>query len=202
MTLIFCYAPADFLNSADAECFPRQPGGTDWLMKESFAEAQHRLPPKPKGRDCSFKQTSNYVPKSSYTSRNGTWNGQGQSMASGYSSGIILPYHDWSLYLTTSLTNNFDFHLYNEFRRSALDDLLTRGVDQGFHELMRFYRNCLLHRRSVPCPVMYDMVRFSKPPNLPYHTLAFNMIYETLASGAMKSHNQRKVSNYFNTQHG
>ncbi|KAJ5145453.1 Winged helix-turn-helix transcription repressor DNA-binding [Penicillium bovifimosum] len=185
-------------KSTHAEYFPGQPGGADWLMNESLAKTQHPLPPKPKRRD----RSSNYFPKTFHTSRNGTWNGQGRSMARGYNSGIIMPYHDWSLHLTTSLTNNFNFHLYNEFRRSALDDLLTRSDDQGFHELMRFYRVCLLHRHSIPSPVICDMVRLSQQPTVPYHTLAFNMIHETLASGAMKSHNQRKVSSYFNTQRG
>ncbi|KAJ5562117.1 Winged helix-turn-helix transcription repressor DNA-binding [Penicillium sp. DV-2018c] len=195
---------SDLESVVDPQCadaFPRQPGGTGGLMNESSAKSQHPLSPKPSGRGLSSRQTSNYVQKSSHTSRNGTWNGQGRSMARGYNSGITLPYHDLSSYLATSLSN-FDFHLYNEFRRSALDDLLTRSDDQGFHELMRFYRDCLLHQHSIPSPVIRDMVGFSKQPSLPYHTLAFNMIHETLASGSMKPHNQRKVSNYFNTQRG
>lgn len=201
MTFIFHEAPTDFVISSDAEFFPLQPGGADWLTSECFARA-HQPPSKSKGKGHSIKETSDYVPKPFNMSHNETFNGRSRSVARRYSSGTPVPYHCWSLSLTNSLTTIFDSHLYNEFRRSALDDLLTRNVGKGFDELMHFYRNCLLHRCSVPDPVMYDMVHLSQEENWHRHTLVLNMIHEAIASGQMKSHNRQKVSKYLNTQHG
>lgn len=111
---------------------------------------------------------------------------------------MTQPYESWSF----SLTKNFNSHLYNEFRRSALDDLLTRHVDNGFNELMEFYRNCLLHRRHIPDLVLYDMVYLSQGQTSDYHTLVSNTIHETIASGKMKLHNWGRISKYFDTQLG
>ncbi|KAJ5794281.1 Winged helix-turn-helix transcription repressor DNA-binding [Penicillium paradoxum] len=184
--------------SYDAEYFPYQPGGADWLMSQYLAKAHQ--PPKSKGKARSFQETSNHVPKTSNMFHNQNFKGRGQSMARRYSPS--MPYHFWSLSLTNSLKTHFDSHLYNEFRRSALDDLLTRHVDKGFNELMQFYRNCLLHRCSVPDSVMCDMYHLSQEESSHHHTLVLNMIRGTIASGQMKSYNQRKASKYFNTQHG
>lgn len=107
-------------------------------------------------------------------------------------------YESWSF----SLTKNFNSHLYNEFRRSALDDLLTRHAHNGFNELMEFYRNCLLHRRPIPDLVMYDMVHLSQDQTSDYHNLVSNTIHETIASGKMNSNNRLRISKYFNTQPG
>ncbi|KAG0155476.1 hypothetical protein PDIDSM_1053 [Penicillium digitatum] len=87
-------------------------------------------------------------------------------------------------------------------RRLALDDLLTRHVDNGFKELMEFYRNCLVHRRPIPDLVLYDLVHLSQHQALDYHTLVSNTIYETIASGKMKPYNRGKISKHFNTQYG
>lgn len=185
------------MNSFDTDCFRKQIGGADWLITKSFAEAR-QLAPKSNGKGRSSTETSNYVPKTFNMSRKETFDGRGRPMARRYSFGMIQPYEFWSF----SLTKNFDSHLYNEFRRSALDDLLTRHVDNGFNELMEFYRNCLLHRRLIPDLVMYDLVHLSQDQTLDYHTLVSNTIHETIASGKMKLHNRGKISKYFNTQAG
>lgn len=111
---------------------------------------------------------------------------------------MTQPYESWSF----SLTKNFNSHLYNEFRRLALDDLLTRHAHNGFNELMEFYRNCLLHRRPIPDLVMYDMVHLSQDQTSDYRTLLSNTIHETIASGKMSSNNRLRISKYFNTQPG
>ncbi|KAF9249078.1 hypothetical protein DTO013E5_8591 [Penicillium roqueforti] len=184
-------------TSSDADCFQYQVGGTDWLISKSFAEA-HQPAPKSNGKGRSSTQTSNYVPKTFNMSRKETFDGRGRQMSRRYSIGMTQPYESWSF----SLTKNFNSHLYNEFRRSALDDLLTRHVDNGFNELMEFYRNCLLHRRHIPDLVLYDMVYLSQGQTSDYHTLVSNTIHETIASGKMKLHNWGRISKYFDTQLG
>ncbi|CAG8886076.1 unnamed protein product [Penicillium egyptiacum] len=180
--------------SFDTDCFQHQVGGADWLInKKSFAEA-HQPAPKSNGKGRLSTETSNYVPKTFKTSRKETFDGRGQR----YSFGMIQPYELWSF----SLRKTFNSHLYTEFRRSAIDDLLTRHMHNGFNELMEFYRNCLLHRRTIPDLVMYDLVHLSQDHTSDYHTLVSNTIHEAIASGKMKPHNRGKVSKYFNTQPG
>ncbi|KAJ6157176.1 Winged helix-turn-helix transcription repressor DNA-binding [Penicillium chrysogenum] len=183
--------------SFDTECFQYQVGGADWLINKSFAEA-HQPAPKSKGKGRLSTETSNYVPKTFNMSRKETFDGRGPPMARRYSFGMTQPYELWSF----SLTKNFNSHLYNEFRRSALDDLLTRHVDNGFNELMEFYRNCLLDHRGIPDLVMYDLVHLSQDHTSDYHTLVSNTIHEAIASGKMKPRNRGKISKYFNTQPG
>lgn len=197
MINIFCEALTDCINSFDAD-YLRQPiGGADWLINKSFAEA-HQPAPKSKGKGLSSTETSNYVPKTFNMSRKETFDGRGRPTARRYSFGMTQPYESWSF----TLTKNFNSHLYNEFRRSALDDLLTRHVHHGFNELMEFYRNCLLHRRPIPDLVLYDLVHLSQDQTSDYHTLVSNTIHETIASGKMKPNNRGKISKYFNTQPG
>ncbi|KAJ5383154.1 Winged helix-turn-helix transcription repressor DNA-binding [Penicillium concentricum] len=186
-------APVSF----DADYSQHQIGGADWLINNSFAEA-HQPAPKSNGKGRSSTETSNYVPKSFNMSHQETFDGRDRPVARRYSFGMTQHYQSWS----SSLTKHFNSHLYNEFRRSALDDLLTRHIDNGFIELMEFYRNCLLHRRLNPDLVMYDLVHLSQDRTSHYHTLVSNTIHETIASGKMKLHNRGKISKYFNTQHG
>lgn len=185
------------MDSFDTECFQYQVGGADWLINKSFAEA-HQPAPKSKGKGRLSTETSNYVPKTFNMSRKETFDGRGPPMARRYSFGMTQPYELWSF----SLTKNFNSHLYNEFRRSALDDLLTRHVDNGFNELMEFYRNCLLDHRGIPDLVMYDLVHLSQDHTSDYHTLVSNTIHEAIASGKMRPRNRGKISKYFNTQPG
>jgi la-related protein 1 len=185
------------MNSFDTECFQYQVGGSDWLVNKSFAEA-HQPAPKSNGKGRLSTETSNYVPKTFNMSRKETFDGRGPPMAGRYSFGMTQPYELWSF----SLTKNFNSHLYNEFRRSALDDLLTRHVDNGFNELMEFYRNCLLHHRNIPDLVMYDLVHLSQDHTSDYHTLVSNTVHEAIASGKMKARNRGMISKYFNTQPG
>lgn len=131
-------------------------------------------------------------------SRKETFDGRGRPTARRYNFGMTQPYESWSF----SLTKTFNSHLYNEFRRSALDDLLTRHAHNGFNELMEFYRKCLLHRRPIPDLVMYDMVHLSQDQTSDYHNLVSNTIHETIASGKMSSNNRLRISKYFNTQPG
>ncbi|CAG7939727.1 unnamed protein product [Penicillium nalgiovense] len=183
--------------SFDTECFQYPVGGAYWLINKSFAEA-HQPAPKSNGKGRLSTETSNYVPKTSNMSRKETFDGRDQTMARRYSFGTTQPYELWSF----SLTKNFNSRLYNEFRRSALDDLLTRHVDNGFNELMEFYRNCLLHYRVIPDLVMYDLAYLSQDHASEYHTLVSNTVHEAIASGKMKSRNRGKISKYFNTQPG
>ncbi|KAJ6190338.1 Winged helix-turn-helix transcription repressor DNA-binding [Penicillium mononematosum] len=183
--------------SFDTECFQYQAGGPDWLINKSLAEA-HQPAPKSNGKGRLSTETSNYVPKTSNMSRKETFDGRGPPMARRYSFGMTQPYELWSF----SLTKHFNSHLYNEFRRSALDDLLTRHVDKGFNELVEFYRNCLLHHRNIPDIVMYDLIHLSQDHTSDYHTLVSNTIHEAIASGKMKVRNRGKISKYFNTQPG
>ncbi|KAJ5185723.1 Winged helix-turn-helix transcription repressor DNA-binding [Penicillium cf. griseofulvum] len=183
--------------SFDTDNSQHQMAGADWLINKSFAEAHHPAP-KSNGKGRSFTETSNNVPKTFNMSHQENFDGRALPVARRYSLGMTQPYQYWSF----SLTKHFNSHLYNEFRRSALDDLLTRHIDNGFIELMEFYRNCLLHRRPIPDLVMYDLVNLSQDQTSHYHTLVSNTIHETIASGKMTSKNRGKISKYFNTQHG
>lgn len=194
---IFFEALTDCINSFDPNYLRYPIGGADWLIQKSFAEVHHPAP-KSKAKARSSTETSNYVPKTFNMSRKEPFDGRGRQTARRYSFGMTQPYEYWSF----SLTKNFNSHLYNEFRRSALDDLLTRHAHNGFNELMEFYRNCLLHRRPIPDLVMYDMVHLSQDQISDYHTLVSNTIHETIASGKMNSNNRLRISKYFNTQPG
>ena len=194
---IFFEALTDCINSFDPNYLRYPIGGADWLIQKSFAEVHHPAP-KSKAKARSSTETSNYVPKTFNMSRKEPFDGRGRQTARRYSFGMTQPYESWSF----SLTKNFNSHLYNEFRRSALDDLLTRHAHNGFNELMEFYRNCLLHRRPIPDLVMYDMVHLSQDQISDYHTLVSNTIHETIASGKMSSNNRLRISKYFNTQPG
>ncbi|CAI7609937.1 unnamed protein product [Penicillium glandicola] len=174
--------------SFDADSFRYQVGGADWLINKSFADA-HQPAPKSNGKGRSSTETSHYVPK--------TFDGRGRQVARRYSLGMNQ-YQSWSF----SLTQNFNSHLYNEFRRSALDDLLTRHVDNGFNKLMEFYRNCLLDRRLIPELVMNDLVHLSQDQTSDFHALISNTIHEAISSGKMRPSNRGRISKYFNTQHG
>ena len=118
-------------------------------------------------------------------------------MARRNSFGNPQSYHSWS----SRLAQNFDFDLYNDFRRSALDDLFTRHVDHGFNALIDFYRQTLLGRGPIPDPVMNDMVNLSQQVS-DCHTIVSNTIHDAIASGDMKSKKEKKVKKHFNTQHG
>ncbi|OQE38067.1 hypothetical protein PENCOP_c009G01417 [Penicillium coprophilum] len=185
-------APVSF----DTDYSQHQNGGADWLINKSLAEV-HQPTPKSNGKGRLPTETSNYAPQNFNMSHQETFDGRDRPVARRYSLGMAQPYQSWS----SSLTKNFDSHLYNEFRRSALDDLLSRHIDNGFIALMEFYRKCLLHRRPIPDLVMYDLVHLSQD-QMHHHTLVSNMIQETIASGKMKLHNRGKISKYFNTQHG
>jgi la-related protein 1 len=170
--------------------------GADLLINNSFAEAHHPAP-KSNGKGRSFTETSNYAPSTFNMSHQENFDRRALQ-ARRYSLGLTQPYQYWSF----SLTKHFNSHLYNEFRRSALDDLLTRHIDIGFIELMEFYRNCLLNRRHIPDIVVYDLVSLSQDQSSHCHALVSNTIHETIASGKMTSKNRGKLSKYFNTQHG
>ncbi|KAJ5951207.1 Winged helix-turn-helix transcription repressor DNA-binding [Penicillium vulpinum] len=185
------------VSSFDTDYFQYQVGGADRLINQFFAQA-HQPASKSNRKGRSSTETPNYAPKISNMSPQETFDGRSRSVVTRYSLGMTQLYRSWSL----TLTKNFDSHLYNEFRRSALDDLLTRNIDNGFRVLMEFYRNCLLHPRPIPDLVMYDLVHLSRAHASQYHTFVSNTIHETIASGKMKSHNRGRISKYFNTQHG
>jgi la-related protein 1 len=142
-------------------------------------------------------ETSNYVPQLSTLSSDESFDERGRPVTRANTSGATLPYSDWS----QSLSSNFESNLYNEFRRSALDDFLTRHVDTGFKALMDFYRKCLFARR-IHTTVMFDMINLSKDTSHDYAKIVFDMIHDAIASGSMLLQNQKKVNKHFNTLHG
>ncbi|KAJ5762060.1 uncharacterized protein N7511_005442 [Penicillium nucicola] len=142
-------------------------------------------------------ETSNYVPQLFIFSSDEPCDEQGRSVAKRNTPVATLPYSDWS----ETLRRNFDSNLYNEFRRSALDDLFTRHIDTGFKALMGFYREALYAGRIYSI-VMFDMINLSKYPHHGHSTIAFDMIHDAIASGKMYPHNQKTVNKQFNTLHG
>ncbi|CAG8087292.1 unnamed protein product [Penicillium olsonii] len=189
--------PSDLVPAAGPMSFDKKPNpfhasGAAHTVESSFVESRHPEPNSSGGRRP-FTDTLNYVPNSFDSS----FNGRGRSVARRSSIENSASYESWS----SLLAQNFDFNLYNDFRRSALDDLLTRHVDHGFNALVEFYRKSLLTHRNMPDRVMMDMVSLSqRGPD--FHTIIFNTINDALASGNMKMINRRKVNKYFNTQHG
>jgi la-related protein 1 len=184
------------VNSSDAEFFSYQAGGAAWSMGQLSAKACPAAR-KQKGKGRPFPATLNHVPKFSNVSHGEFFNGRGRSMARRNSSGNRQSYQFWS----SSLAQNFDSHLYNDFRRSALDDLFTRHVDHGFNALIDFYRQTLVGHGMIPDMVVDDMVKLSRRGS-ECHAIVSTTITDALASGRMQSTNEEKVKKSFNTQHG
>lgn len=66
---------------------------------------------------------------------------------------------------------------------------------------MKFFQTTLLGPDLIPTSMMNDMVHLSQE-GPKYHTIVLDTIHEAFASGNMHTINQKKVSKYFNTQHG
>ncbi|CAG8137183.1 unnamed protein product [Penicillium salamii] len=180
----------------DEEYNPYYASSAAYSMGDSFAQ-RHHPEPQSWGKSRPFTDTPNYVPNSFDVSRDETFNGRGRSVARRSTFENFQSYESRS----SRLAQKFDSDLYNDFRRSALDDLLTRHADHGFNVLMDFYRTSMLGQHCVSNLVLNDMVRLSQEgPDV--STIVLNTVNEALNSGNMKTHNRRKVNKYFNTQHG
>lgn len=92
--------------------------------------------------------------------------------------------------------------MYNDFRRLALDDLLTRHVDYGFNALMDFYRTCLLSYNPLPDEVVGDMVSLSRDLDFNVHTAIYDLLQWTMRSGYMVHHNRMKAGKAFSREYG
>lgn len=190
--------PTDLLsmNSSDAESFSYQGAGATRPMRKLFAKAYHPER-RPREKDRPLTETLYSITKNFDVSCGEFSNGRGRPVARRSSFGNPQSYEFWS----SRLAQNFDFDLYNHFRRSALDDFFTRHFDYGFNALMEFYRNTLLGRGPIPDSVLKDMVCLSQK-RLDCHNIVFTTIHDALGGRKMKAKNQKTVSKYFNIQHG
>jgi hypothetical protein len=114
---------------------------------------------------------------------------------------IIPEIPSLTIFWSSRLAQNFDSNLYNDFRHSALDDLFTRHVDHRFNALIDFCRQTLVDHGLIPDVVVDDMVNLSQQGSS-CHIIVSNTIHDALASGKLKSKNEKKVKKSFNTQHG
>lgn len=184
------------MNSSDAEYFSYQGTGATRPMRTLFAKAYHPER-RPREKDRPLTENLYSIPKKFDVSCGEFSNGGGRPVARRSSFGNPQSYEFWS----SRLAQNFDFDLYNHFRRSALDDLFTRHFDYGFNALMDFYRNTLLGHGSIPDSVLKDMVSLSQK-ELDCHNIVLATIHDALVGKKMKPKNQKTVSKYFNIQHG
>jgi la-related protein 1 len=109
------------------------------------------------------------------------------------------PYHSWARHLV----RNFDLQLYNDFRRLALDELLTRHADYGFNALLFFYQSCLLSQQSISEQVVQDMAHLARSDGT--GQIAEPMLSTVLVainSDRMTPGNRSLAGYYFNVQFG
>ncbi|CAL5873421.1 uncharacterized protein PFLUO_LOCUS7700 [Penicillium psychrofluorescens] len=109
------------------------------------------------------------------------------------------PYRSWARYLARS----FDLQLYNDFRRLALDELLTRHADYGFTALLSFYQSCLLSQQSINEQVVQDMAHLARSDGT--GRIAEPMLSTVLVainSDRMTPGNRSLTGYYFNVQLG
>ncbi|KAJ5610875.1 Winged helix-turn-helix transcription repressor DNA-binding [Penicillium lagena] len=114
-------------------------------------------------------------------------------------SGVGLPYHSWARYLAHS----FDLQLYNDFRRLALDELISRHADYGFNALLSFYQSCLLSQQSINERVVQDMAHLARSNGT--GRIAEPMLSAVLVainSDRMTPGNRSLTGYYFNVQFG
>ncbi|KAJ5995466.1 Winged helix-turn-helix transcription repressor DNA-binding [Penicillium waksmanii] len=111
-------------------------------------------------------------------------------------SGLLTgpPYHSWSDYLTRT----FDLSLYNEFRRTALDDFFTRHVDYGFNALMWFYKRYLYGRSPIPEPVISDIIGLSRSSHFMHHSAVYDILRAAMSSGKMEQSNLNRTGMFLN----
>ncbi|KAJ5297836.1 hypothetical protein N7508_008085 [Penicillium antarcticum] len=179
---------------SDTDRFRHQVGGA---TRSKYKDLRRRRYNQSKRMGRPSTETSNYAPQLSTLPSDEPFGEQGRSVTRENTPVATLPYSDWS----RSLKSNFELNLYNEFRRSALDDLFTRHVDNGFKALMDFYRKALFARR-IHSTVMFDMINLSKDTSHGCSTIAYDMIHDAIASGDMLLKNQKTVNKHFNTLHG
>lgn len=106
------------------------------------------------------------------------------------------PYVSWSNYLAS----NFELPLYNEFRRLAIDDLLSRHVDYGFNALMSFYKTCLFGSSSIPSEVLTDLATLSRSPPFDHHQVVHDLFYSALKSRKMGELNRDRAGLVYNRE--
>ncbi|KAJ5740798.1 Winged helix-turn-helix transcription repressor DNA-binding [Penicillium malachiteum] len=96
----------------------------------------------------------------------------------------------------------FDSQMYNEFRRSALDDLFTRHIDHGFNLLMEFYRCALRCHRRIADEVLDDMVGLCSNELLKPREKIFDMLSSAVFAREMDHCNYARVRDLFNSKFG
>lgn len=99
------------------------------------------------------------------------------------------PYHAWS----HTLSDNFDYSTYNKFRRSAIDELITRHNDNGFNYLMDFYRFMLRKRQKLPDGVISDLASLSRTSEFDFHVQIHQLLTSMIESGSMERYNRKRV---------
>lgn len=92
--------------------------------------------------------------------------------------------------------------MYNEFRRLAIDELLTRQNGFGFNVLMDFYRGCLLGPSRLHDVVLSDMVNLSRSNNSTIPTYIRTVLSSAIEGGQMEFRNRKRVRQYFNAVFG
>lgn len=97
----------------------------------------------------------------------------------------------------------FNLQMYNDFRRSALDDLFTRHIENGFNVLMEYYRASVVrpHRR-LPDEVLSDMINLCRIDHLKPRALIFDMIRLSMRNHQIDHCNFSRVRRAFEESFG
>lgn len=104
-----------------------------------------------------------------------------------------IPYRFWSM----ALLRNFDSRLYNEFRRSALDDLLTRHSDYGFTTLLSFYQASISSPSPSPAEVLTDLVYLSCDQTTRLSAELTDILNSAMTGGLMEDTNRRMIDSLY-----
>ncbi|KAJ5113661.1 hypothetical protein N7456_002195 [Penicillium angulare] len=102
-----------------------------------------------------------------------------------------------------ALMETFNLQMYNDFRRSALDDLFTRHIENGFNVLMEYYRASVVrpHRR-LPDEVLSDMINLCRIDHLKPRALIFDMIRLSMRNHQIDHCNFSRVRRAFEESFG
>ncbi|KAJ5893890.1 Winged helix-turn-helix transcription repressor DNA-binding [Penicillium taxi] len=100
--------------------------------------------------------------------------------------------------LAKDLAFQFDMHLYNDLRRSALDELLTRHVPDAFEILMSFYAGVFETDQDIPIQVFSDLAHLAYSDlNIEYCSAARAVMQNVVAHGRIFDKNKLKAELYF-----
>ncbi|KAJ5714152.1 uncharacterized protein N7483_011333 [Penicillium malachiteum] len=199
--------PADYLSSLtirfDGERRMRRPSNSYSYVHSNnrppYKQSQHLV--EQNGRSFHTQNKPAYLHDQHYSPQNRS----SEIQATPVWSSIGDPFQeDPARYQTwaEALMIKFDSQMYNEFRRSALDDLFTRHIDNGFNLLLEFYRSSLTRHRRFPDEVLDDMAGLCYNELLKPRDKIFEMLSSAVFARELDHCNYARVRDVFNRKFG